>query len=136
MRRKTELSIFIVEDNQLYSFYIDSLLSENFNYRISTFNTGEACIKDFNLMPDIIVLDYMLGTMDGMEVLTRIRKQLPETKVILLTAQKNLAIVAELMKAGASDYIVKDKEAPDKLVASITKIAEESGKKWKRFLLM
>lgn len=135
MKQKNELSIFIVEDNQLYSFYIDSLLSENFNYRISTFNTGESCIKDFNLMPDIIVLDYMLGTMDGMEVLTKIKKHLPETKVILLTAQKNLAIVADLMKAGASDYIVKDKEAPDKLVAAITKIANESGKSWRRFLL-
>ncbi len=136
MKKKHELSIFIVEDNQLYSFYIDSLLSENFNYRISTFNTGESCIKDFNLMPDIIVLDYMLGTMDGMEVLSRIRKHLPETKVILLTAQKNLSIVAELMKAGATDYIVKDKEAPDKLVAAITRIANESGKSWRRFLLM
>jgi DNA-binding NarL/FixJ family response regulator len=136
MKKKHELSIFIVEDNQLYSFYIDSLLSENFNYRISTFNTGESCIKDFNLMPDIIVLDYMLGTMDGMEVLLRIRKHLPETKVILLTAQKDLAIVADLMKAGATDYIVKDKEAPDKLVAAITKIANESGKSWRRFLLM
>jgi two-component system, NtrC family, response regulator AtoC len=136
MRNQQKLSIFIVEDNQLYSFYIDSLLSEKFNYRISTYASGEACLKDFNLMPDIIVLDYMLGGMDGLEMLTRIKKQLPETQVILLTAQKNMDTAVQLMKAGAYEYIIKDKDAPEKLVNTIMRLGNETGKKWKRFLLM
>jgi DNA-binding NtrC family response regulator len=135
MRNKAQLSLFIVEDNQMYSLYIDNLLKEQFNFKVSTFPNGEACVKDLYLTPDIIVLDYMLGGMDGLQVLSAIKKQLPDTPVILLTGQKDMETAVRLMKAGAYEYIIKDKDAPEKLVSAIIRIDQEKGKKWKRFIL-
>lgn len=136
MKSKKQLSIFIVEDNELYSFYIDRMLKEQFNFRISTYATGEACIKDLYLIPDIIILDYMLGGMNGLEALAAIRKQLPDTPVILLTGQKDIETAVRLIKAGAYEYIIKDKEAPDKLVNALIRIEKEKTKQWKRFILI
>src|SRR5574337_1851187 len=104
MRSKSQLSIFIVEDNQMYSLYIDTLLKEQFNFKVSTFPTGEDCLRDLYLTPDIIILDYMLGGIDGLQVLSVIKKQLPDTPVILLTGQKDMDTAIRLMKAGAYEY--------------------------------
>jgi two-component system response regulator AtoC len=128
-------SIFIVEDNKLYSLYIDSLVSEQFNYKVYSYTSGEDCLKDLYLTPDVIILDYMLGGIDGLAVLSQIRKQLPETPVILLTAQKNVETAVNLMKAGAYEYIIKDKDAPEKLADAIARIGNETKKSWKRFIL-
>jgi DNA-binding NtrC family response regulator len=135
MKRKTQLSLFIVEDNQLYSFYIDNLLKEQFNFKVNTYPNGEACLKDLYLTPDIVILDYMLGGIDGLEVLSAIKKQLPDTPVILLTGQKDVDKAVRLMKAGAYEYIMKDKDAPQKLVDAIFRIDQEKVKGWKRFIL-
>jgi CheY-like chemotaxis protein len=121
MRSNSKQSIFIVEDNKLYSLYVDSLVSEQFNYKIYSYTSGEDCVKDLYLAPNVIILDYMLGGIDGLEVLSRIKKQLPKTPVILLTAQKNVEIAVKLMKAGADEYIIKDKDAPAKLVDAIVR---------------
>ena len=136
MRHKNQLSLFIVEDNQIYSFYLNNLLNEQFNFKISTYPNGEAFVKDLYLTPDIIILDYMLGGMDGLEVLNAIKKQLPDTPVILLTGQKDVDTAIRLMKAGAYEYIIKDKNAPEKLQETIFRINNETGKKWKRFMLL
>jgi DNA-binding NtrC family response regulator len=136
MKRPNQLSMFIVEDNRMYSLYIDSLLSEQFNYKVYAYTSGEECLKDLYLTPDIIILDYMLGGINGLDVLNRIRKQLPETQVILLTAQKDLDTAVKLMKAGAYEYIIKDKDAPAKLVDAILRISNETRKKMKRFILL
>ncbi len=136
MKRPNQLSLFIVEDNRMYSLYIDSLLSEQFNYKVYPYASGEECLKDLYLTPDIIILDYMLGGINGLDVLNRIRQQLPETQVILLTAQKDLDPAVKLMKAGAFEYIIKDKDAPAKLVDAIIRISSETRKKMKRFILL
>jgi len=136
MRNVPQLSVFIVEDNQMFTLYIDTILKEQFNFRISTFPNGKECIKSLNLTPDIVILDYMLDEdMDGLQVLNTIRKQLPDTPVILMTGQKDIETAIRLMKAGAYEYIIKDQHAPGKLVNAILKIKQEKGKKWKRFIL-
>ncbi|HEU4717218.1 MAG TPA: response regulator [Bacteroidia bacterium] len=136
MTRKTQMSIFIVEDNPMYSLYVDTLLKEQFNFKISTYESGEKCLKDLYLTPDIIILDYVLGGIDGLAVLSVIKKQLPDTPVILLTGQKDINTAIQLMKAGAFEYIIKDKDAPQKLADAIVRIEEEKSRKWKRFILV
>ena len=61
--------------------------------------------------PQLVLLDYMLPGMDGMRVLRTIRKSFPETYVVMLTGRGSEEIAVELMKAGASDYILKPLKA-------------------------
>lgn len=65
--------------------------------------------------PAIALLDYMLPGMDGMTALRRIRQDYPQTYVVMLTGKGNQEIAVELMKAGASDYILKPFKSHDLL---------------------
>lgn len=60
-----------------------------------------------SLNPQLVILDYMMPGMDGMEVLQQIRSRFPDTYVIMFTGKGSEEIAVELMKAGASDYILK-----------------------------
>jgi signal transduction histidine kinase len=57
--------------------------------------------------PELVLLDYMMPGMDGLTTLKELRKELPETYVIMFTGKGSEEIAVELMKAGASDYILK-----------------------------
>jgi len=60
-----------------------------------------------SLEPQLVILDYMMPGMDGLEALTRIKTNFPDTYVIMFTGKGSEEIAVELMKAGASDYILK-----------------------------
>lgn len=105
-------TIFIVEDNEIYTMMLDQKLSELLtNYNLRTFRSGEECIENLNLDPDIIVLDYYLPGKDGLETLRQIKTIKAETPVIILSHQKDIHIALELLEAGAYDYIIKDKDS-------------------------
>jgi diguanylate cyclase (GGDEF)-like protein len=57
--------------------------------------------------PDLVLLDFMMPRMSGLEVLQRIKAAHPATYVIIVTGKGSEETVVEVMKAGASDYIVK-----------------------------
>ena len=57
--------------------------------------------------PMVIILDYAMPVVDGIDVLTEIKKVMPEVVVIMLTGRGSEDIAVEAMKRGASDYICK-----------------------------
>ncbi|MCK4507732.1 MAG: response regulator [Desulfuromonadales bacterium] len=57
--------------------------------------------------PALVLLDYMMPKVNGLDALKEIRTRFPETYVIMFTGKGSEEIAVELMKAGASDYILK-----------------------------
>ncbi len=57
--------------------------------------------------PAVVLLDYMMPKVNGLDALKEIRTRFPETYVIMFTGKGSEEIAVELMKAGASDYILK-----------------------------
>ncbi|PLX95095.1 MAG: hybrid sensor histidine kinase/response regulator [Desulfuromonas sp.] len=57
--------------------------------------------------PALVLLDYMMPQMDGMTALRLMRKTYPDTYVIMFTGKGSEEIAVELMRGGASDYILK-----------------------------
>jgi DNA-binding NtrC family response regulator len=122
MQKQTDPLIFIVEDNPVYNkLVVNYLNSKKFN-RIESFLSGEECLKKIHLKPDIIIQDYLLEGMNGIEVLKATKKLQPQTEFIFLSGQDSVDVAINTMKHGAYDYIVKDQMALKKMADKITKI--------------
>jgi DNA-binding NtrC family response regulator len=57
--------------------------------------------------PDVVLLDFMMPGMDGIEILKFIKQIDPSIEVIMLTGYADTRIMEEVMKNGASEYIMK-----------------------------
>lgn len=114
--------IFIVEDNHVYNRLIVSFLKTNKLTNVESFTTGEDALKAMERQPAIVVQDYLLEGMNGIEVLKRAKKMVPDVEFIFLSGQDNIDVAINTMKYGAYDYIVKDQMALKKLVNKIHKI--------------
>jgi len=122
MQKRTDPLIFIVEDNPVYNkLVVNYLNSKKFN-RIESFLSGEECLKNINMKPDIIIQDYLLEGMNGIEVLKATKKLQPQIEFIFLSGQDSVDVAINTMKHGAYDYIVKDQMALKKMADKITKI--------------
>lgn len=115
-------SVFIVEDNPMYSFYVNTKLDEMFNYVSHYFPSAEEAIENMRLKPDVIVLDYMLTGIDGIEATRRIMKINPNVKIIIMSAQTREEVKQEAIDAGAYRYVQKDKVAGQKIIDAIIEI--------------
>lgn len=112
----TQKKIFIVDDNEMFAQMLKDHLSNNPNYRISIFNTGEDCVKNLYLNPDLIVLDYFLNDVykdaaTGLEILEEIKKLNNKVHVIMLSSQEKYTVAAQTISKGAEQYVVKDDDA-------------------------
>ncbi len=122
MQKRTDPLIFIVEDNPVYNkLVVNYLNSKKFN-NIESFSSGEECLKRIDQKPDIVIQDYLLEGIDGIEVLKATKKLYPNTEFIFLSGQDNIDVAINTMKLGAYDYIVKDQMALKKMVEKISKI--------------
>ena len=75
----------------------------------------------------IVVTDIRMDEIDGIQVLERVLKKSPETKVIMITGYAMMAVAREAMEKGAFDFISKPFK-PDDLRKVIAKAAEALGK--------
>lgn len=71
---------------------------------------------------DCVFLDYLLPGSDGLDILRKLRTEGVRTPIIMLTRQGDEQIAVEMMKAGASDYITKDKMTPEILQKSVQSV--------------
>lgn len=131
MPQKKQKQIFIVEDNEIYSMMLDYVLSKNSIYKFVHFKSGEDCIENLNLNPDIIILDYGLPGMDGYETLLEIKRQNPRIQVVIITSNEDEELKGKLFLAGADDYILKQdlvgKQVIEKIENILNKQGSESG---------
>jgi PAS domain S-box-containing protein len=68
---------------------------------------------------DVILLDYYLPGVDGLEALRQVRRVAPETPVVMFTGRGDEEIAVELMKGGAADYLPKASLTPERLASSL-----------------
>lgn len=115
MRDQKKLKIFILEDNDLYGMMLEHFLSLNPDYSVKRFEVAKDFFNALHEIPDVVTLDYALTDTDGEQVLKKIKKIVPDTKVIIISGQQDVGTALKLLKAGAFDYIVKDEETNDRL---------------------
>lgn len=122
MQNSNDCLIFVVEDNRVYNKLIVSYLKSNKFSNVMPFYSGEDTINNLYRNPDIIIQDFLLDGMNGIDVLKKAKDQNPNIEFIFLSGQDNIDVAINTMKYGAYDYIVKDQMALKKMVAKINKI--------------
>ena len=116
MPQEQAKSIFIVDDDELFTTMLSNYLSKNPLYQIQSFSTGEDALARLNDHPDIIILDYSLNSVfkdaaNGLQVLEAIRKLDKHVHVIMLSSQERYGIAVQTIAKGAEQYVVKSTEA-------------------------
>lgn len=69
--------------------------------------------KALELKPDVIILDIAMPLMNGIETAKRIRKNLPKTKILILSMYSHEHYVHELLETGISGYLLKESSGRD-----------------------
>jgi DNA-binding NtrC family response regulator len=116
--------ILIVDDEPRMAEVVATALSRA-DYECRTCGSGAqalAALEEFEA--DIVVTDWKMPDMDGVELLRRLRSERPDLPVILLTAYGSVPAAVEAMRAGAFDYITKpfDNDELRTLVARALKL--------------
>ncbi|MDQ3109117.1 MAG: response regulator [Bacteroidota bacterium] len=116
MSNETKLILFLVDDDALFLKSLEIDFLEHTGFEIKTFATGELCIQNLSLNPEIIILDYQLdgvneNAMNGMEALDKIKAFNPEIPVVMLSSQDKIDVAINCMHHKAFDYVVKSETA-------------------------
>ncbi len=99
--------ILIIEDEKGISEFLKEGLSEE-NYEVETASDGKSGLqKALNKPFDIILMDWMLPKMQGVEVTKNIRKAGNQTPIIFLTAKDTVQDTIIGLRSGANDYLKK-----------------------------
>lgn len=124
---KKSLLIYVVEDNVLYNKLISENLKNNGYQKVVSFFKGQPCVNEVvgGERPDIVIQDYFLDDINGLEVLQKVKKHSQKSEFIFLTANENMEVAVNSIKFGAYDYIIKDSEiAIQKMLSKISKITK------------
>ncbi|MEH1864252.1 MAG: PAS domain S-box protein [Nostoc sp.] len=108
------ITVFFVEDSAvdraLYQRFLER--DDRYTYDIYEFESGNKALQVcLGKIPDVILLDYLLPDLDGLEFLTKLQRQTfsSQISVIMLTGQGDETIAVQAIKSGANDYLVKGK---------------------------
>ena len=91
---------------------------------IEAANGQEAVALYQQQQPDLVLMDVNMPVMDGMQALTRIKKNDPEALVVMLTSLTNRQTVEQCASLGAIDYLRKDLPR-DEMIAQLTQIIDD-----------
>jgi two-component system, NtrC family, response regulator AtoC len=119
----------IVEDDPWYGKILQHHLSLNPDYKVSRFLTAKECIENLHQKPDLVTIDFSLPDMDGDALFKKIKEFNPDVPVIVISSQENISVAVNMLKMGASDYLVKDDATKDLLWNSVIRIKENQGLK-------
>ena len=101
------LSVLLIEDEPILAKNIRAYLVR-YGYEVRIATTAEAGLSELDVFkPDIVVLDFNLPGMNGLEALTKIRAIDRQIKVIMMTGYGSIDLAVKAMRAGACHFVTK-----------------------------
>jgi len=127
----------MVEDNTIFAETVKSGLENELDFEVRHFSTGEEMLSYLTnnpyVLPEIFIQDYYLDSIvatakNGGEILQELvqrykqKKMVEDLRVIMLTSSDEIRRAIELLKKGATDYILKDEVFFDNLKKTILNV--------------
>ena len=121
------IRVVLVEDNDVFREALELLLGLRPEMQVvgSVADGADAAAVVADLCPDVVLMDYRLPGLDGVQATRAVKEASPETAVVCLTASANLRERDALLDAGAIDCLRKD-DGLDAIVAAIRNAARRA----------
>ncbi|HEX5851037.1 MAG TPA: response regulator transcription factor [Rubrobacter sp.] len=117
--------LLIADDHALVREGLRTMLSSEDGIQVmAEANNGqEALALCRDLRPDLVLMDVRMPVMDGLEATRRIKKEMPQVSVMMVTMHENPDYLFEAIKAGAAGYVLKDASG-ERLLGAVRRTLE------------
>jgi len=117
-------SILIVDDEAAQRKLLSTILTTEYAV-VAAANGQEAKQLLERRAFDLIITDERMPEMNGMELVKWVRRQVPETPIVVLTAYGSIQTAVEAVKLGAEDYLTKPLKNPEELRLMVKKVLQQ-----------
>ena len=123
-RRPGPVSVLIADDERLFVESVEALLGNDERVKVigSVSNGQDAVDMARALVPDVMLMDISMPMLDGIEAARRIRLDLPNACILILTGSSIAADVDRAREAGVAGFLTKDRIGTQ-LVSAILEVA-------------
>ena len=121
----SETRILIADDHEVVRRGLRAILEAQSGWVVcGEASTGrDALEKTKRLKPDVAILDISMPELNGLDATRQIRKEVPNTQVLVLTVHESDVLVRQLLSAGAKGYLLKS-DAGGELVAAVESVLQ------------
>src|SRR4030095_1885602 len=119
------LQIFLADSSAVCRRGLHSLLISQAGWSVcgETKNGREAVERALALKPDIVILDFELTELNGIEATHQIKRELPSTEVLFYTMHDEEYIIAKAFRAGVRGHVLKS-DSEETLIAAIAALSK------------
>jgi DNA-binding NarL/FixJ family response regulator len=123
--RVTPARLLIADDHALVREGLRTMLSGEVGIEvIAEANDGQQALDVCReLKPDLVLMDVRMPVMDGLEATKKIKAEMPQTSVMMVTMHENPDYLFEAVKAGAAGYVLKDASG-ERLLGAVRRTLE------------
>src|ERR1700676_3899539 len=124
-KKSMPVRILVVDDHPVVRHGIRTLLGPHADWEVvdEAEDGVEAVEKADRLRPDVVVLDLSMPRMNGLEACRLIRKNVPESEILIVTQHNSPQMMREAFKANAKGYVVKSDAGRD-LVDAVDAVSQ------------
>lgn len=119
MAHENTKQIYVIEDNKTEGMLLKLCLGAINNIYIKNFSHGFDLLNSMHEKPHVVLVDMMLPDITGEELIRKIRHEYPETEIIVISAQKDIDVIARVQEMNVYNYIVKSEACMEYLRKSI-----------------
>ena len=120
--KSQNLKIFIVEDDPFFGELVRSKVEQGGHENTSLINSSAVFLDRLLEMPDVVILDFNIDKMNGIDLLRKIKSVNPNIHVIFLSGQEEMSVAINSLKYGAYDYLEKNETNLKKLMHLLERI--------------
>ena len=132
--KPTKFEILIVDDEDDVRAAIAGILEDD-GYHVRQANSGQACLDSVGeRVPHLVLLDIWMEGMDGLEVLSRLKRRVQDLPVIMISGHGTIETAVQATQKGAYDFIEKP-PGVERLLLTVSRAIRESQLRKENYLL-